>query len=84
MLPGMLSRLMQAQLALHNLLYKLSKQGHHIPILRALGTPVGSRRCRKAPEMPPGTSSDVQEISEGDQKMKLGDATTSLAPSSFS
>ena len=55
MLPGMLSRLIQAQLCIVDIVIKIIKKGHDIPVPGSLATPAGSRRCDKAPQMPPRT-----------------------------
>ena len=61
MLPGMLSRLIQAHLCIAEIVVKTIDMGHDIPVPGSLGTPVGSRRSQKVPRMLRGTLNDVQE-----------------------
>ena len=84
MLPGMLSRLIQAQLCIAEIIVKTSKTGHDIPVPGSLGALVGSRRSGKVPKMLRGTLNDVQETHHGAHKMKFEDAVASVAPHGFS
>ena len=80
-LPGMLSRLIQAHLCIA--VVKTSKMGHDIPLLGSLDAPVGSRRSREVPRMLRGTLNDVQETHQSGHKMKFEDSVASVPPHSF-
>ena len=84
MILGRLSRLIQGHICTAEIIVKTRKKGHDIPVLGSLGAPWGPSRCDKAPQTLPGRPNDVQETSDGAQKMNFGDATTSMAPSKFS
>ena len=81
---GRLSRLIQGHICTAEMCGNNSNKGHDIPVLDSLRAPWSPRRCNKAPQPLPGTPDDVQETSDGAQKMKFWDATTSVAPSRFS
>ena len=82
-LPGRLSRLIQAHLCVAEIVVKTIKMGHNISVPGSLVAPVDSRRSREVPRMLRGTLNDVQETHQGAHKMNSGDAMTSVAPHGF-